>query len=260
MLSSSRNVAFGSAAWTSLIVAKVSAVSDSVPKPPARVRLQMLPTGVSIRSEPFLAIRPAMKAKLPLVTASNAECEAPSGSQMNSSNTTRVPCDSTNSVPSIKRIPIVASYAVSISSPWWTGSPTMISTAVPPARLNVPEPIAVSMVPMIWGSTAKTASSPDSMWDATNIGFDLACPAWCRRLFALACQRQESEISDAGSLGCPPKRLIEITQSLQGERRAQGDVKQLLVSPRTRPALQELLNLTWNPACALLMAPRKPRD
>src|SRR5262245_12692385 len=63
------------------------------------------------------------------------------------------------------------------------------------------------------------------MWDATNIGFDLACPAWCRSLLALACQHQETEISGAGSPGCPLKRLIQITQSIQGERRAQRDVK-----------------------------------
>src|SRR5438093_888036 len=37
----------------------------------------------------------------------------------------------------------------------------------------------------LWGSTAAMAWSPDSTWDATNIGFDLACPAWCRSLLAL---------------------------------------------------------------------------
>ena len=74
MLSSSRNVAFGSAAWTSLIIEKVSAASDNIPNPPAWARPRMLPTGVSTVREPFFATWPAMKAKVPVVTPNRAEC------------------------------------------------------------------------------------------------------------------------------------------------------------------------------------------
>ena len=96
MLSSSRNVAFGSAAWTSFIIEKVSAASDSMPNPPAWARLRMLPTGVSTLREPVSATRPAMKAKVPLVTANRAECRVPLESQTNSFSTTRVPGDRLN--------------------------------------------------------------------------------------------------------------------------------------------------------------------
>ena len=125
MLSSSKNVTFGSAAWTSLMSEKISAANDSMPIPPPWARLRMLPTGVSTVREPVFASRPAMKAKVPLVTANRAECEVPLESQTNSLSTTRVPGDRLNTVPSMKRIPIRPSAAVSITSPWQTGSPTL---------------------------------------------------------------------------------------------------------------------------------------
>jgi hypothetical protein len=45
------------------------------------------------------------------------------------------------------------------------------------ARLMVPQPITVSMLPITWGSWPKAAmhASPNSTPDATDIGFDLAC-------------------------------------------------------------------------------------
>jgi hypothetical protein len=60
----------------------------------------------------------------------------------------------------------------------------------------------------LWGITAAMAWSPDSIWDATNI----ACPAWCRSLLALACPTPTPV-----ALGYPPKRLIQITKYPQGE-------------------------------------------
>src|ERR1700739_1351314 len=48
---------------------------------------------------------------------------------------------------------------------------------MPLARLMVPQPITVSMLPIAWGSWPKAAmpKSPNSTPDATDIGFDLAC-------------------------------------------------------------------------------------
>ena len=48
MKSSSMNVMFGSAAWTSFMAEKISATSDSEPIPAAWARPRMLPMGVSI--------------------------------------------------------------------------------------------------------------------------------------------------------------------------------------------------------------------
>ena len=68
MLPSSRKVRFGSAAWTSFISEKVSAVSHSMPIPPVCARPRMLTIGVSTVRQPVFATCPAMNAKAPLVT------------------------------------------------------------------------------------------------------------------------------------------------------------------------------------------------
>ena len=47
------------------------------------------------------------KAKVPLVTANSAECEVPLESQTNSFSSTRVSRDRLNTVPSMKRIPML---------------------------------------------------------------------------------------------------------------------------------------------------------
>ncbi len=125
MLSSSRNVTFESAAWTTFIIEKVSAANDSMPIPQPWARLRMLPTGVSTVREPAIACRLAMKAKVPLVTANRADRKVPLDSRANSLSITRASRDRLNTVPSTKPISIRPSVAVSITSPWQTESPAM---------------------------------------------------------------------------------------------------------------------------------------
>ena len=142
MLSSSRYMASGSAARASFISQKVSAVSDSMPTPPEFARPRMLPNGVSTLTPPEFAACPALTAKAPLVTLNRAEGGVPLGSQTILSSTTRVLPSRANPVPSIKRISIRPSAAVSITSPRQTGSPTIIWTAIP-SRLRIGRPMAV---------------------------------------------------------------------------------------------------------------------
>ena len=121
-------------------MANVNAVSDSVPMPPERARPRMLATGVSIVRQPDFATWPVLKPKLPRAISNRAECKVPLESQTKSFNTMRVLLDRLNAVPSMKRMPIWPSAAVSMTSPWQTGSPTLTCATAPLARVRVPEP------------------------------------------------------------------------------------------------------------------------
>ena len=80
-------------------------------------RIPIVPTGVSTFMSPVLAMAPAMKVNVPVVSLNSVEFEWPFGSYTKSSTSIRAFPETLNDVPSVNVMPRPPSEPVSIISP-----------------------------------------------------------------------------------------------------------------------------------------------
>ena len=214
MRSSSRIATSGSAAWTSPIIEKISAVSDSMPIPLLWARPRMLPTGVSTVRQRVSATRPAMKAKVPLVTPNSAECEVPLASQTNSFNARRVreqvehgAVDEANPDPPVGCGLNHVSLANRITSRDLNGNAARTPEgAAAFRRLNIANDL---------GKQARNGLTVVSRPDAERNEHWLrprllsnSGPAWCRSLLVWFCLRLEIHCIGADSHRLPRRKVL----------------------------------------------------
>ena len=122
-------------------------------------RMPMVATGVStsMASGPDLAISPETNENTPWTTENAEEPSPVVGSKINSSSTMRPSSSMANVESSMNTMLTVASSAVSMTSPWNTGSPSPSAISVPEARTAETVPSTVSTVPMGWAPSVSSA-------------------------------------------------------------------------------------------------------
>ena len=137
---------------------------------------------------------------------------------------------------------------------------------MPLPRLRVPQPIAVSILPMTWGSTAATALLVPGLdvgrnehWLRPRLLKNQAQRGAAVFLLWLA-QRHQTKYLGAGSPGYPAETSDLNNSISSGRRRVQRDAEEYLSSRRERGTSSELLNSTSCLECGLLVAARPPRD